>query len=86
MKFMSISVKDILKLDSLRKINLVGGEGGLEKSIEWIYVAECFENPLEGIKWLQGGEIIFITGVGIRENEGLLLDFIKGISEKMVRD
>jgi Regulator of polyketide synthase expression len=81
-KFMSISVKDILKLDSLRKINLVGGEGGLEKSIEWIYVAECFENPLEGIKWLQGGEIIFITGVGIRENEGLLLDFIKGISEK----
>lgn len=28
---MSISVKDILKLDSLRKINLVGGEGGLEK-------------------------------------------------------
>lgn len=79
---MSISVKDILKLDSLRKINLVGGEGGLEKSIEWIYVAECFENPLEGIKWLQGGEIIFITGVGIRENEGLLLDFIKGISEK----
>lgn len=82
MKFMSISVKDILKLDSLRKINLVGGEGGLEKSIEWIYVAECFENPLEGIKWLQGGEIIFITGVGIRENEGLLLDFIKGISEK----
>ena len=79
---MSISVRDIFKLDSLKKINLVGGEGGLEKSIEWIYVAECFENPLEGIKWLQGGEIIFITGVKIRENESLLLDLIKGISEK----
>ena len=79
---MSISVKDILKLDSLKKINLVGGEAGLEKCIEWIYVAECFENPLEGIKWLQGGEIIFITGVGIKDNTSLLLDLIRGINEK----
>jgi len=79
---MSISVKDIIKLDSLKKINLVGGEAGLEKYIEWIYVAECFENPLEGIKWLQGGEIIFITGVGIKDNIEILLELIKGISEK----
>ena len=79
---MSISVKDILKLDSLKKINLVGGEAGLEKCIEWIYVAECFENPLEGIKWLQGGEIIFITGVGIKDNVEILLELIKGIREK----
>lgn len=79
---MSISVKDIFKLDSLKKIKLVGGEAGLEKCIEWIYVAECFENPLEGIKWLQGGEIIFITGVGIKDNVEILLDLIKGISEQ----
>lgn len=79
---MSISVKDILKLDSLKKINLVGGETGLEKYIEWIYVAECFENPLEGIMWLQGGEIVFITGVGIKDNVEILLELIKGISEK----
>ncbi|MDR3593928.1 PucR family transcriptional regulator ligand-binding domain-containing protein [Clostridium sp.] len=79
---MSISVKDILKLDSLKKIKLVGGEAGLEKYIEWIYVAECFENPLEGIKWLQGGEIIFITGVGIKDNEEILLELIRGINEK----
>jgi len=79
---MSISVKDILKLDSLRKIDLVGGEAGLEKCIEWIYVAECFEDPLEGIKWLQGGEIIFITGVGIKGNMNILIELIKGIREK----
>ncbi|WP_160692709.1 PucR family transcriptional regulator [Clostridium sp. C2-6-12] len=79
---MSISVKDILKLDSLKKIKLIGGENGLEKGIEWIYVAECFENPLEGIKWLQGGEIIFITGVGIKDNTEMLLELIRGISEK----
>ena len=79
---MSISVKDILKLDSLKKINLVAGEAGLEKYIEWIYVAECFENPLEGIMWLQGGEIVFITGVGIKDNVEILLELIKGINEK----
>ena len=79
---MSIYVKDILKLDSLRKIDLVGGEAGLEKCIEWIYVAECFEDPLEGIKWLQGGEIIFITGVGIKGNMNILIELIKGIREK----
>ena len=82
MDAMSISVRDIFKLDSLKKINLVAGEAGLEKCIEWIYVAECFENPLEGIKWLQGGEIIFITGVGIKDNLEILLELIKGISEK----
>ena len=79
---MSISVKDILKLDSLKKITLVGGEAGLEKYIEWIYVAECFEDPLEGIKWLQGGEIIFITGVGIKDNMDILIKLMEGISEK----
>ncbi|WP_077867376.1 PucR family transcriptional regulator [Clostridium saccharobutylicum] len=79
---MSISVKDILKLDSLKKINLLAGEAGLEKGIEWIYVAECFENPLDGIKWLQGGEIIFITGVGIKNNMDMLIKLVEGISEK----
>ena len=78
---MSISVRDILKLDSLKTLQIVGGETGLEKCVEWIYVAECFENPLEGIKWLQGGEIIFITGVGIKDNTEMLLEFIKGIDE-----
>lgn len=82
MCIMSISVKDILKLDSLKKINLLAGEAGLEKGIEWIYVAECFENPLDGIKWLQGGEIIFITGVGIKNNMDMLIKLVEGISEK----
>jgi len=78
----SISVRDILKLDSLKTLQIVGGETGLEKCVEWIYVAECFENPLEGIKWLQGGEIILITGVGIKDNTEMLLEFIKGIDER----
>jgi len=79
---MSILVKDILKLKSLKKMNLVGGSIGLEKCIEWIYVSECLEDPLEGIKWLQGGEIVIITGVGIKSDIKVLTKLIEGISEK----
>jgi len=79
---MSITVKDILKLESLKQMNIIGGKEGLEKQINWIYVAECFEDPLEGIKWLQGGELVFITGVGIKGDIKVLINLIKGISEK----
>ncbi|MCE5220819.1 MAG: PucR family transcriptional regulator ligand-binding domain-containing protein [Clostridium sp.] len=79
---MSIMVKDILKLETLRGMQLVGGKLGLERCIEWIYVSECFEDPLEGIKWLQGGELVFITGVGMKGDITALTKLIKGISKK----
>jgi len=79
---MSIMVNDILKLETLRGMELVGGKLGLEKCVEWIYVAECFEDPLEGIKWLQGGELVFITGVGMKGDNSALKKLIEGISEK----
>lgn len=79
---MSIMVKDILTLNTLKEMKLVGGREGIEKCIEWIYVAECFEDPLEGIKWLQGGELVFITGVGMRSDIGALTKLIQGISKK----
>ncbi|WP_297417225.1 PucR family transcriptional regulator [Clostridium sp.] len=79
---MSILVKDILKLNSLKNMEIIAGESGIEKCIEWIYVSECLEDPLEGIKWLQGGEIVIITGVGIRKDISVLTKLIEGISEK----
>lgn len=79
---MSILVKDILKLKTLKKMELIAGDAGIEKCIEWIYVSECLEDPLEGIKWLQGGEIVIITGVGIRKDISVLTQLIEGISEK----
>ncbi|EKQ51044.1 MULTISPECIES: PucR family transcriptional regulator [unclassified Clostridium] len=79
---MSILVKDILKLNSLKNMELIAGDSGIEKCIEWIYVSECLEDPLEGIKWLQGGEIVIITGVGIRKDISVLRKLIEGISEK----
>lgn len=79
---MSVMVKDILKLNTLKEMKLIGGSTGTDKCVEWIYVSECFEDPLEGIKWLQGGEIVIITGVGIRRDISTLPELIKGIREK----
>lgn len=78
-KHLAILVKDIMKLNSLMEMKLLAGEKGLGKSVGWIYVAECFENPLEGIKWLQGGEIVFITGLGLKNNINVLKMLIEGI-------
>lgn len=79
---MSIMVKDIFKLNSLKEIKLIGGSAGIEKCIEWIYVSECLEDPLEGIKWLQGGEIVIITGVGIKNDASILTKLIIEISKR----
>lgn len=79
---MSILVEDILKLKTLKKMKLVAGSAGLEKCIEWIYVSECLEDPLEGIKWLQGGEIVIITGVGIKSDSTVLTKLIEEINKK----
>lgn len=77
---MSFLVKDILKLKNTKEIKLLGGYKGLGKCIEWVHVLECFENPSEGVKWLQGGEIVIITG--IKNDAGTLVKLVEGISER----
>ena len=46
---MAISIRDIMKLPSLKKLKLIAGEKGLDKFIEWVYIAECFEDLIENI-------------------------------------
>lgn len=79
---MAMSVKDLIKLDSLNKLKLVAGKNGIDNYSEWVYVAECFDDPLENIKWIQGHEIVIITGRGIREDKQELTKVIKAISDK----
>lgn len=78
---MAISIRDIMKLPSLKKLKLIAGEKGLDKFIEWVYIAECFEDPLENIQWLKGSELIIITGRSIKDKPNLIEEIIKSISE-----
>lgn len=79
---MSIMVKDVFRLESLKEMKMVAGGCGMEKYIDWIYVAECFDDPLESIKWLQGGEIVFVTGARMKGDLTYITKMIKGLSEK----
>ena len=68
-----ISCKDLLTLNAFKYIKLVAGEGGIYKSVTWTYICET----LDFSKWINGGELIFITGMGMDLGENSLTDLIK---------
>lgn len=82
---MAISLKDIMKLPSLSEIKLIAGEKGLDNFIEWVYVAECFEDPIESIQYLQGNELIIITGRSFKDIPNLIEKVIQSISDNKGR-
>ncbi|MCR3759045.1 PucR family transcriptional regulator [Clostridium felsineum] len=75
---MLTTCKSILKLPYLEKIKVVAGEEGLNRIIRWVQVVEYPEYS----KWLKGGELILISGIGIKNNINALVDFIKDINSR----
>ncbi|MFR4767368.1 MAG: PucR family transcriptional regulator ligand-binding domain-containing protein [Paraclostridium sordellii] len=75
-----ISCKDLLTLNAFKYIKLVAGEGGIYKSVTWTYICET----LDFSKWINGGELIFITGMGMDLGENSLTDLIKDCANQNV--
>lgn len=75
---MIVTCKSILRLPYLEKMKLVAGEGGLDNVISWVHVVEL---P-EASDWVKGGELLFITGVGIKDNKEALLKLVKDINDR----
>lgn len=76
--------RELLKLPTLKNIHVAAGANGLERTIRWVYTAECFEDNREIVDWLYGGELVFITGRDIKSDESLLIDLIQRINGKSV--
>lgn len=70
---MAIRLKNLLKLPSLSKIELLSGEKGLDNIVTWPYA--CQMNSFS--EWVQGGELVFITGFGINDNEDIMVSFVQ---------
>lgn len=70
--------KEMLNMTGLEKMRLVAGEGGLDRVISWVHVIEL----MEVVDWVEGGEIIFITGITIKDNKEALLKLVKDIDKK----
>jgi PucR family transcriptional regulator, purine catabolism regulatory protein len=73
-----VTCRSILKLYHLQKMKLVAGEGGLNRIITWVHVVELTEVT----KWVKGGELLFITGVTIKDNVEALLKLVNDINKR----
>lgn len=65
---MSIQCKEILTLASLKEVKLVAGQPGLDRSLRWVYVADSFDDCLEISNWIHGGELVLMSGIGLKGN------------------
>ncbi len=81
---MGMICKDILGLPSLKDLRIVAGTEGMDRPVRWIYIAECFEDTRQIVDWLFGGELVFITGLGIKGNMAILAELIEKINAKNV--
>ncbi|MDU2066610.1 MAG: PucR family transcriptional regulator ligand-binding domain-containing protein [Sporomusaceae bacterium] len=73
-----ISYQKILQLRSLQKAKLVAGEAGLNKLVRWVH----FIDLPDVLPWVQGGELLIITGIGLQGDKDRLQDLIHGIIQK----
>lgn len=64
----AITVEELYKKESHEEIVLIAGEGGMENVVSWVHVVESIQIS----NFLEGQEIAFTTGVGIKSEEELL--------------
>lgn len=81
---MSISLRQILRLPTLKDLHLIAGEAGLDKTVRWIYIAECIGDANEIVDWIINNELVFITGYGLKEDTNALLDLITLLNTKNI--
>ncbi|MBP2656729.1 MAG: pucR [Firmicutes bacterium] len=72
------SLKEIVNLPSLKKMKIVAGRDGLDRIVNWVH----FLDLPDVLPWIQGGELLLITGIGLEQDEKRLLDLVEGIAEK----
>lgn len=71
-------LKELLRLPSLRQMRLLAGEDGLDRMVTWPYV--CQMNSFA--EWVQGGELIFFSGIGLKTDENSLQTLVKDGNRK----
>ncbi|GMA97322.1 PucR family transcriptional regulator [Pelosinus sp. IPA-1] len=73
-----ISCREIVKLPSLSKLTIVAGKSGLDRLVRWVH----FIDLPDVIPWVQGGELLIITGIGLNGDENKLKEIVQGIIKK----
>jgi len=75
---MLLKCRDIMSLNTLKKMKLIAGESGLERVITWPYIVQT--NSIE--KWIFGGELLFFSGLGLDCDFNSLSDLLEEAARK----
>lgn len=75
---MSTCCADLLELKSFQEISLIAGKNGLYRQITWPFI--CITQTIS--QWIHGGELLFVTGAGIKSDETSLLQLVQESIEK----
>ncbi|QDR78878.1 PucR family transcriptional regulator [Sporomusa termitida] len=73
-----ISCQELFTLPSLKKLTLVAGKAGLDRRLRWVH----FIDLPDVIPWVQGGELLIITGIGLNGDVHKLQAIVRGIIKK----
>jgi DNA-binding PucR family transcriptional regulator len=73
-----ICCKDVMTLPSLRNLKLVAGENGLNRILRWGHVLDM---P-DVLAWVQGGELLIMTGIAIAHDDAALKKIVEEIARR----
>ncbi|MCE5285334.1 MAG: PucR family transcriptional regulator ligand-binding domain-containing protein [Pelosinus sp.] len=73
-----VSCREIAQLSSFKKSNLVAGNMGLDRLVRWVH----FIDLPDVLPWVQGGELLIITGIGLEGNLNRLTLLVQGLIKK----
>ncbi len=77
---MPLKLKTLFQLPQLKNLKIVGGTEGLDRALHWVHVVEL---P-DVMHWTLGGELLFMTGIGIRDNLAILPRIVEECSHRNV--
>ena len=77
---MTLKLKDLVGLPQLKNLKLVAGSAGLDRTLHWVHVVEL---P-DVMHWTLGGELLFMTGIGIRDNLAILSRIVEECSRRNI--
>ena len=68
-----VYVKDLMNLESFKKLLLVSGDAGLNRKVSWPNIAQTVSIR----EWLVGGDVILMTGIGMDVTNELLISMVE---------
>lgn len=83
-----MNCEDLMNMQQIRSgMKLVAGEKGLNRTIRWIYFADCVQCLSEDFNladFIHGEELVIVTNESLTDNEEKIVDMIRVMEEKSI--